>query len=358
MPWPTSTAWPTANDSSYGSGAARVDAVDIVWARDVNFLYTQTEAFQDVIGTSGRLIGEVSGTGTGPGGLISPKAPGVDNGIVLATWDEYISAGGNDIFKIIDDWSGAGAGPTTVAAIDDAGIMSLLGGIDIGSTEYLEIPHGNSLPLTFEEGRIFRKDDTDTLYHADGAGWNVVDVATAIHDNVAAEISAIAAKATPVAADYLVIEDSAAGDAKKSITIGTLPVKSEFTCASNESVTMGGAATEVVIGQFTYDGSIATTIAFESIIEPSAAVTCEVRLYDRGPIAGPPVAAVMAAKLVTASSGLQVLSETLTSVVDPTLTWPDSNDIYNTDRMYEVRGYINGAPGDILYVGKVALTFV
>lgn len=48
--------------------------------------------------------------------------------------------------------------------------------------------------------------------------------ATAIHDNVAAEISAIAAKGAPTAADYLVIEDAAAADAKKSITIGTIPV--------------------------------------------------------------------------------------------------------------------------------------
>lgn len=47
--------------------------------------------------------------------------------------------------------------------------------------------------------------------------------ANAIHDNVAAEISAIALKAVPVAGDFLVIEDSAAADAKKRITIGTLP---------------------------------------------------------------------------------------------------------------------------------------
>ena len=47
---------------------------------------------------------------------------------------------------------------------------------------------------------------------------------SAIHDNVPAEISAIAAKAVPIGADYLVIEDSAAANAKKSITIGNLPI--------------------------------------------------------------------------------------------------------------------------------------
>jgi hypothetical protein len=53
-----------------------------------------------------------------------------------------------------------------------------------------------------------------------GAGGTDAD---AIHDNVAAEISAIAAKATPTTSDYLVIEDAADSDNKKSITIGDLP---------------------------------------------------------------------------------------------------------------------------------------
>lgn len=45
----------------------------------------------------------------------------------------------------------------------------------------------------------------------------------AIHDNVAAEISAITPKAVPIAADLIVIEDSAAGNAKKSVQVGNLP---------------------------------------------------------------------------------------------------------------------------------------
>jgi len=46
--------------------------------------------------------------------------------------------------------------------------------------------------------------------------------AAAIHDNVAAEISAITAKTTPVAADLLLIEDSAATNAKKRMTVANL----------------------------------------------------------------------------------------------------------------------------------------
>ena len=45
----------------------------------------------------------------------------------------------------------------------------------------------------------------------------------AIHDNVASEISAITEKVTPVNADLLLIEDSAAGNAKKRVQAGNLP---------------------------------------------------------------------------------------------------------------------------------------
>lgn len=46
----------------------------------------------------------------------------------------------------------------------------------------------------------------------------------AIHDNVAGEISAITAKGSPVSGDFLLIEDSADSDNKKSITIGDLSI--------------------------------------------------------------------------------------------------------------------------------------
>lgn len=47
--------------------------------------------------------------------------------------------------------------------------------------------------------------------------------ADAIHDNVAGEISLIAEKVTPVSADLIIIEDSAASNAKKRVQIGNLP---------------------------------------------------------------------------------------------------------------------------------------
>jgi hypothetical protein len=53
------------------------------------------------------------------------------------------------------------------------------------------------------------------------------DEATAIHDNVAGEISAITEKITPVSGDHILIEDSAAANVKKRVQIGNLPAASE-----------------------------------------------------------------------------------------------------------------------------------
>jgi len=47
----------------------------------------------------------------------------------------------------------------------------------------------------------------------------------AIHDDVAAEISAITEKTTPVGNDLIVIEDSAASDAKKKVKLSNLPLQ-------------------------------------------------------------------------------------------------------------------------------------
>ena len=69
-----------------------------------------------------------------------------------------------------------------------------------------------------------------------GVGWVGVGLqaspgssdATAIHDDVSGEIAAITDKATPVAGDHLLIEDSAAADAKKDITVASLETALEL----------------------------------------------------------------------------------------------------------------------------------
>lgn len=67
----------------------------------------------------------------------------------------------------------------------------------------------------------------------------------AIHDNVANEITAVTLKGSPVAADEILIEDSAAGFVKKSATLGTLPVNAH-TIASHSDTTATGAELETL----------------------------------------------------------------------------------------------------------------
>ena len=74
---------------------------------------------------------------------------------------------------------------------------------------------------------------------------------TAIHDNVASEISAVTEKVTPVSADILIIEDSAASYVKKKVQIGNLP---------------GGSAAELPI-EFSFGRALEnlTTVGYEMI---------------------------------------------------------------------------------------------
>lgn len=65
---------------------------------------------------------------------------------------------------------------------------------------------------------------------------------TAIHDNVAAEISAITEKTTPVAADLLVIEDSAAANAKKKVQIGNLLISNIANFSQQGTLSVGSGS--------------------------------------------------------------------------------------------------------------------
>jgi len=87
---------------------------------------------------------------------------------------------------------------------------------------------------------------------AGGAGSDT----TAIHNNVAAEINALATKATPVAADVIVIEDSADTFNKKKITLTDL-IRVSIYERNIEAVVAQGTAAEVeyTTGHATYSGS-------------------------------------------------------------------------------------------------------
>lgn len=81
----------------------------------------------------------------------------------------------------------------------------------------------------------------------------------AIHDNVAGEIQLITLKVTPAAADLLVIEDSAASHAKKSIRVDSLPyVATTRTITAGAGLTGGGdlSANRTIDAVAHADGSI------------------------------------------------------------------------------------------------------
>lgn len=94
------------------------------------------------------------------------------------------------------------------------------------------------------DGKVYFKNDAGTetdLTASGGAGSDT----TAIHDDTNSEISAITAKTTPVSGDYLLIEDSAASNAKKSVTVGNLLSQTSLlglTAGINFIIDGGGSA--------------------------------------------------------------------------------------------------------------------
>ena len=86
----------------------------------------------------------------------------------------------------------------------------------------------------------------------------------AIHDNVASEISVVTEKVTPVSGDFILIEDSAAGNVKKRIQVGSLP-----TAGGGESNTASNGGTGgigIVLAKNLLD------LPFKSIIAATAKI--------------------------------------------------------------------------------------
>lgn len=104
------------------------------------------------------------------------------------------------------------------------------------------------------------------------AGGTAID-SDAIHDNVAGEIAAITEKVTPVNADLIVIEDSAAANAKKRVQLGNLPGG-------------GGGMTQAYIGYNTIGGTVAAWGAahrtyMKKVTIASAGILTSVEVYTK-----------------------------------------------------------------------------
>ena len=104
-------------------------------------------------------------------------------------------------------------------------------------------------------------------------------------------------------------------------------------------------ATEVVVGGAYIDGSTGGTYSWEMLGTyndngGTGNQDIELRLYDRGPD-GTPVAGVLRSVLeITSLDTLDRVTQTLTASASPGV---DTDTIYNTARMYEVRAYIDAA---------------
>jgi len=94
----------------------------------------------------------------------------------------------------------------------------------------------------------------------------------AIHDNVAGEIAALTAKATPVNADLLIIEDSADSNNKKKVEIGNLP-----SSGTGESNTASNQGTD---GVGVYDTKAGVDLQFRNVAPASNKVTITLNTKD------------------------------------------------------------------------------
>lgn len=112
-------------------------------------------------------------------------------------------------------------------------------------------------------GVLLADGSVQLIWVSDNAGGGAD--ATAIHDDQANEISAITAKATPVGNDLLVIEDSAASNVKKSISVASMMTALSITnvydylwvpAGAMNPAAVNGAATNA----FTVSGADGTTL--------------------------------------------------------------------------------------------------
>lgn len=176
---------------------------------------------------SGTVIGKL--TETIPEIVIDASAPGTTYpGLIWLDTDGVFSVGtsisdaDNDTKVEVEQSPDADevvvtAGGTEALTVKSTGI-EVTGTVTIGATALSE---ANLIDLT-DSG------ETSLHTHPAAAGAD----STAIHDNVASEISAITEKTSPVSADMLVIEDSEAANVKKMLKLANLPAGSAFTLTS------------------------------------------------------------------------------------------------------------------------------
>jgi len=131
-----------------------------------------------------------------------------------------------------------------------------------------------------------------------------------------------------------------------AVTLATSTARRSFTATVQYLVTL--VASDVVVGAIPHRGADigATKLRVTAQYTAVGTGTAYLRLYDRGPIAGPLQAPDLRAEvsLTEADSGVRKVLDTLLTPVD-TLT-PASGEILNSERLYEMVAYIDGSVGD------------
>ncbi len=128
--------------------------------------------------------------------------------------------------------------------------------------------------------------------------------ADAIHDNVDGEVAAVAVKGVPVVGDIILIEDSAAANAKKSITLGTIPGLAD-TIHDNVAGEIDAIAAKAV-----------PTVADQMLIEDAAAANAKKKVV----IANFPKIAILDGDTIV-ENGFENKTDSVMSFVDGTRTF-------------------------------------
>ena len=160
--------------------------------------------------------------------------------------------------------------------------------------------------------------------------------ANAVHVNVASEISGVASKGTPTTSDFLLIEDVADGNNKKKITIGDIPGTTDATAihvdVANEITAIAEKTSVDNQDEFVLEDSEASffkkSIKRKTIVSPidntvssSATLTPNVDEYDQETITGLSSALTINAPTGTASNGLKLVLRITDNGTNRALTW-------------------------------------
>ena len=223
------------------------------------------------------------------------------------------------------------------------------------------------MTIPFSEVTSPSEANIDALYNtvrgyidvSSGGGGTDAD---AVHVNVASEISAITSKGTPTTSDFLLIEDAADSNNKKKITIGDIPTSTDATAihnnVANEITAITEKTTVANIDEFIIEDSgasfIKKSITRKNIVKPisnsiatATTLTPNIDENEQEIVTDLASALTIAAPTGTPSTGMKLVIRLTDNGTDRALTW---NVIY---RAIGVTLPTTTTANKILYIGCI-----